>query len=290
VLEAARALARLHGWVTLSEVAPDRTGVIDPAAIERAWRPETRLVALMLANHETGMIQPVGEVARLAHRRGALLHTDAVQALGRIRVDVRELGCDTLALAAHKFHGPKGVGILWARSGLVFEPLVHGGSQEGGWRAGTVDVPGAVGAAAAAELAVGPLGERRNHLARLERRLLETLESEHLAFEINGSRSETDKVSGVLNLALEGVHRDDLVVGMDLEGIAISAGAACASGVMEPSHVLRAMGLARGRVEGGVRISFGRDNTLEQAEVAARALATVSRRLTLAVTGEESVP
>lgn len=277
ILMAARHLAQRLEWVTLTEVRPDEAGRIDPAAVERAMRPETCLVSVMQANNETGMLQPVREIAAVAHRQGALFHTDAVQGMGRTGVDVEALGCDLLSLAAHKFYGPKGVGLLYVRPGVKLDALVHGGSQEGWRRAGTENPAGAVGLAVAAELAVGRLEETAAHLRRLEELFWREVCSAETHVEQNGDFS--DKVPGVINLAVEGIRQDDLVVGMDLAGIAISAGSACSSGVIEPSHVLTAMGLPEWRVQGGVRISFGRENTVEEALEAARQFVALCRRL-----------
>lgn len=277
VLGALRYLAARFDWIALTEVAPGEDGIVRPEAIERALTPQTRLVSVMAANNETGMIQPVAEIARLAHRHGALCHTDAVQVPGRLALDLGALGCDLLALAGHKFYGPKGTGVLYVAPGLKLDALVHGGAQEGRRRAGTEDVAAAAGLAVAAELAVSHLSQARAHLARLERVFWDELSATGLPVELNGTWA--DKLPGVLNLAVPGAAQDDLVVGLDLAGVAISAGSACSSGVVEPSHVLRAMGLPPWRLHGGVRVSFGRDNTLDEAREAARRLGELARRL-----------
>ncbi|HOE96689.1 MAG TPA: cysteine desulfurase family protein [Candidatus Sumerlaeota bacterium] len=280
VLHCARALAARHDGVTLTEIACGADGRIDLDAIADAIRPATRLISLMLVNNETGVIQPVAEAAHRARDRGIRLHVDAVQALGRLPLDLPALGADLLTLAAHKARGPRGVGALLVRPGCGLAPLIHGGTQENYRRAGTENLAGAVGMAEAVRRAVAATDAHRRHLARLERIFLDTLTGQAAAgprFELNGCA--TAKVPGILNLAFEGVRQDDLVVGMDLAGVAISAGSACSSGVIEPSHVLAAMNLPPWRRDGGVRISFGSTNTEQEARQAAARLAELARRL-----------
>jgi cysteine desulfurase len=287
VLHAARAMARRFASVAVTEVAPESDGAARPAAMAAALRPETCLVCLMHANNETGCLQPVAETARLAHGAGALLHCDAVQSPGRARLEMRALGCDSLTLSAHKFQGPKGIGALLVGPAVKLEPMIHGGSQERLRRAGTENVAGAIGMALAARLARERRPAATAHLRGLEEAFLEALRRDQPDLEINGVFD--DKIPGVVNLSIRGVHQDDLVVGMDLAGYAISAGAACSSGVIEPSHVLTAMGLERWRIEGGVRISFGREHTPRQAADAGAALGRLSRRLQAARASEEAI-
>jgi cysteine desulfurase len=240
----------------------------------------------MHANNETGCVQPVAEVARLARDHGALLHCDAVQSLGRIPFDPRRLGCDSAAFSAHKFGGPKGCGALYLRAGVELDPLLHGGNQEGLRRAGTENIAAAAAMAFAARRAAGRLEQNRRELAALEAVFLAALRPEIPELEINGAAD--DKIPGVVNLSVPGLAQDDLVVGMDLAGFAISAGSACSSGVIEPSHVLMAMGLDRRRVDGAIRISFGAGNDAAQAAAAASALAALCRRLQEAAPAEEA--
>ena len=287
VLNTARYLARRHPWLALTEVLPDPTGRVNPQAVAAALRPETCLVCLMHANNETGRLQPVAEVAPLVHEAGALLHVDAVQSFGRVLVQLPALGCDSLALAAHKFYGPKGVGALALRRGLKLDPLIVGGAQEHHRRAGTENLPGAAGMALAARLAMDRLQDHRRCLLSLESAFLEPLRAAGLPLQINGAMD--DKLPGVLNLAICGIRQDDLVVGMDLSGYAIAAGSACSSGVIEPSHVLRAMGLPPWRVHGAIRVSFGRDNTPQEARQAAQALILLSQRLRNEIPSEEAL-
>jgi cysteine desulfurase len=277
VLHAARAMAKLCPWVSLTEVSPDADGRVQPQALAAAFRPETCLVCLMHANNETGVLQPVAEAARLAHEVGAAFHCDAIQSLGRASLDVAALDCDTLALSAHKFHGPKGVGALIVRPGMELVPLVHGGNQERQLRAGTENVPAAIGMALAARLAVERLDANVERLRLLERAFCAVLRAGLPDLQFNGD--QVDKLPGVVNASIPGVHRDDLVVGLEMAGFAVSGGSACASGVLEPSHVLTAMGLSPWRARGGTRVSFGAEHSEQDARGAAEALTMLARRL-----------
>lgn len=277
----ARYLAKTVPHVTLTEVPPDSNGVVSPSAIQAAIRPETMLVALMHANNETGAIQPVPQVARMLksspdYRNIALL-CDAVQSFGKIPLDCEALGCDYMTLSAHKFNGPRGAGALVVSPRCSCDPLIHGGTQESGHRAGTENLPAIAGMAAAAQLAVARLAETQSHLARLEALFLAALCAAELPFQLNGPAA--DKLPGMINLSIPDLAQDDLIVGMDLAGFAISAGSACSSGVVEPSHVLQAMSLPEWRTRGSIRISFGPGNTPAEAESAADALAALAQRL-----------
>jgi cysteine desulfurase len=280
VRNAARYLADRFEHVTVAEVMPDGDGVVHAEAVDRACREGgASMVCVMAVNNETGVMQPVEEIAEVARAHGALFHCDAVQALGRMEVELSAWDCDFLAVSAHKLYGPRGVGALYARRGAAFDPLVHGGHQEGGRRAGTENVEGIVGFARAAELAIEELAGSRERMRALEGVFLRELQARGMEFAMNGA--EAQRVPGVFNLAFPGVESHDLVVGMDLAGYAISAGAACSSGVIEPSHVLKAMALEAWRVEGGVRISFGKANTEREALAGAGALAELVTRLRL---------
>lgn len=277
VLTTARYLAATLPHVMLTEVTPGTDGIVTRDAIAAALRPESALIALMHANNETGMIQPIEAVAELARERGIPLLCDAVQSFGKIPVDFTELGCDFLTLSAHKFHGPRGAGLLLARRGAAFDALVHGGLQEGGLRAGTENLPAIAGMAAAAELAVAQAAIEARHLMQLERQFLGQLDVAGQAYLLNGAPGP--RLPGVINLSLPDLSQDDLIIGMDVAGFAISAGSACSSGVVEPSHVLEAMGLPDWRVRGSVRFSFGRGNTQDEIEAAARAFCELASRL-----------
>ena len=257
VLTTLKALAR-RGWNT-TLLPVDSTGIVAPAALEAALTDRTALVSIMHANNEIGTIQPVAELAQLAHARGALFHTDAVQSVAKIPVDVRALGVDLLSLSAHKFYGPKGAGALWIRRGTRIGAILTGGKHERNRRAGTENVAGIAGLGTAAELAARKLQPEGMRLAalrdRLERLVLERVPGSA----INGSRAQ--RVPNTTNISFEGVEAESLLIALDLDGIAVSTGSACSSGTLEPSHVLRAMGLPAHRTQNSIRISLGAGNT-----------------------------
>ena len=234
----------------------DADGRLDAAECSAALRDDTALVTLMLANNELGTIHPVRELAALAHARGALFHTDAIQAVGRMPVDVRDLDVDLLSLAAHKFYGPKGVGLLYVREGTALVPIVVGGGQEAGLRAGTENVAGIAGLACALELAVAERDLEAKRLTSLrehfETTLLESVE------DVRVNAQAAPRVAHISSVAFAGIDAPTLLVRLDLDGIAASAGSACAAGATEPSHVLRALGGPEWLGRGTIRFSFGR--------------------------------
>jgi cysteine desulfurase len=234
----------------------------------------TALVSVMLANNETGVLQPVREAARLAHRRGAIVHCDAVQAAARVPVDVAGLDVDLLTLSAHKIYGPKGVGCLYVRRGTLLAPLVRGGAQERNRRAGTVNVAGVVGFGAAATLA----RERLDSDAARLRELRDRLEAHLLALPGAARNGGEPRLPNTTNISFEGCEAEGLTMSLDLEGVAVSTGAACAAGGVEPSHVLKAMGLPPERVESSLRLSLGRATTEEEVDRAAEIIRTCVER------------
>jgi len=244
-------------------VGVDETGRVDPADVEGACRGDTILVSVMLANNEVGTVQPVREIAALARERGILVHTDAVQAIGKLPVDLGELGVDLLSMSSHKIYGPKGVGFLYVKRGVSFDPLSHGGSHEWSVRAGTENVPGIVGLAKALELAVRGMPEESARLSdltsRLEKGILESIPD----VSINGH--PTERLPGTLNVSLHYVEGESVVLALDMEGIAVSTGSACTTDSAEPSHVLSAMGVPPNIAQGSVRFGLGRSTT--QADV-----------------------
>jgi cysteine desulfurase len=261
VLNAARALGRL-GWpVTILPVSS--SGVVSAdalaAALDRAPRRPAPLVSVMLANNEVGTLQPVVELAALARERGAAVHTDAVQAVGRVPVDVGGLGVDMLTLAGHKFGAPKGVGALWVRRGLPLQAQAIGGKQERGRRAGTENTPALEGLRVAAERAWRGLQSEMPRQAALRDRLERGILERVAGTVVNAAGAP--RVPNTTNISFEGVEGESIVIGLDLEGIAVSTGSACSSGTLEPSHVLKAMGLSPARVEGAVRFSLGPETT-----------------------------
>ncbi|HWQ00267.1 MAG TPA: cysteine desulfurase family protein [Vicinamibacterales bacterium] len=257
VLNTARALGR-RGW-RLSIVPVDPRGVVAPEAVAECLADDTAVVSVMLANNEIGTIQPIAAIAELAHARGALVHTDAVQAVGKIPVDVGTLGVDLLSLSAHKFNGPKGVGALWIRRGTRLVPLLTGGRHERNRRAGTENVPGIVGLGVAARLAREKLEGEAARLAALRDRLEAGILARVPGTAVNGGGAP--RVPNTTNVSFERVEAESLLIALDLEGVAVSTGAACSSGALEPSHVLRALGLPPQRVQGSIRFSLGLGNT-----------------------------
>jgi cysteine desulfurase len=257
VLNTLKALAR-RGWrVTLLPV--DQTGVVSPDALRQAFTDDTALVSVMHANNEIGTIQPVAELASIAKARGAIVHTDAVQTAGKIPVDVKALGVDLVSISAHKLYGPKGVGALWLRKGVRLVPFLTGGRQERSRRAGTENVPGIVGLGAAAERAARELREEGERL----RVLRDQLEAGILAAVGGAQRNGAaePRVPNTTNISFERIESESLLIGLDLEGIAVSSGSACSSGTLEPSHVLKAMGLPHARTLSSIRFSLGAANT-----------------------------
>ncbi len=255
VLRTARTLGEEGFAVALAPV--DAGGLLDLDRLRPLVNDTTALVSVMLVNNETGVVQPVPEVTALAHERGALVHCDAVQAAGKLPVDVKALDVDLLTLSAHKIYGPKGVGALYVRRGTSLAPLLRGGSQERNRRAGTVNVPGVVGFGAAAALAAERLEEDAARLGMLRDRLEERLLALPGAFRNGADR----RVPGTTSLSFDGCDAEGLMMSLDLEGVAVSTGAACAAGGVEPSHVLKAMGLSPERVESSLRLSLGRGST-----------------------------
>lgn len=268
--------------LTVLEVAPDGEGIIRPDAVAAAMTgDEPTLVCVMAVNNETGAIQPVREILDAVHERGAALHCDAVHAPARTGTDGLPGEVDFLTLSGHKCGGPTGAALFTSRDGLPPEflphPLLHGGGQEGGRRAGTENLPALAGFARALEVAAAGLAENRRRLSIMDHTFMQRLAEHRTPFTLNGPAGA--RAPGILNLSLEGAGGDDLVIGMDLAGFAISTGSACSSGVMEPSRVLAAMGLSESRVRSSIRISFGPGNTEADAAAAADALAPIARRL-----------
>jgi cysteine desulfurase NifS len=270
VLATCRALEK-EGFET-SILPANAEGLVEPETLAATIRPDTILVSVMLANNETGAIQPIRELVRIAHRQGALFHTDAVQALGKIGIDVEELGIDLLSVSAHKIHGPKGVGALYVRRGIELEPLVYGGGQEWGLRSGTENVAGIVGFGAACELAHRRLaGGEGARLAALRDRLAAGIGEIIPGARVNGRSAM--RLPNTLNLVLPGIRGESLVLLLDRQGIFFSSGSACKSGNPEPSPALLAMGLSREEAHCSVRFSLGPANTEEEIEYVLAALA-----------------
>ena len=258
---------------TVSLVRPDERGIVSPEAIEAAIRPDTGLVSVMLAQNEIGTIQPAGEIAAICRARGVLFHTDAVQAVGHIPVDFHTLGADYLSLSAHKFGGPRGIGVLLARNGTPFAPLLLGGGQEARRRAGTENVPGAAGLAAALGEAIREMPAESVRLATLRDGLIARL-TDIPGVILNGDAKQ--RLPGNVSVSIPGWSGENLVLRLDALGIECSSGSACCAGSEEPSRVLLAIGRTDDEARGGVRISLGRENTEEDCSVIARAISTIA--------------
>ncbi len=275
VLHTAKALEKRGVSVTYVRVGS--SGVVDPADVARAIRPETVLISVIHANNELGTIQPLEEIGRLARQHDICFHTDAVQSVGKIPVDVEKLDVDLLSLSAHKLYGPKGVGALYIRKGTILRPLLHGGHHERDHRPGTENVPGIVGLGKAAELAQGLMAEDATRLANLRDRLEESLLSRVPLVTVNGDRQR--RLPATSNLSFDFIEGEGFVIAMDLRGIACSTGAACSSGSLEPSHVLSAIGKTPGQARASIRFSLGRFNTPEDIDYALEIVPAVAEQL-----------
>jgi cysteine desulfurase len=252
-------------------VPVDGQGLVDPADVKRAIRTNTKLITIMLANNETGVLQPAAEIGKIAAETDICFHTDAVQAAGKIRLDVNQIGCDLLTISGHKFHGPQGVGALYVRKGTQLAPRLHGGSHERSRRAGTENVPAIAGFGKAADLALAGFARgddvRGDDVKMAHAR--DRLERELLSIEATGLNGEgAARVPNTTNIYFEGIDGEALVIALDLKGLAVSTGAACSSGSIEPSHVLIAMGLPVARAKASLRFSLGKQNTPEDIELA----------------------
>lgn len=274
VLHTCQQLERESYRVTYLPV--DANGLVDPAAVAAALTDETALVTLMYANNEVGTIQPIAEIGRVCRARHVPFHTDAVQAGALLDLDVKTLGVDLLTLSAHKFYGPKGVGILYARQGTRLQPQVLGGSQERNRRAGSENVAGAVGAADALERARAARGAESERLARLRDRLIAGV------LRIPGARltgHPTARLANSASFAIAGVEGESLLLNLDLLGIAASSGSACSTGAVEPSHVLTALGLTAAEARGHLRLTLGHSNTDADIDIVLEQLPPIVERL-----------
>src|SRR5436190_1246120 len=256
----------------------DDLGLIDPDDLRRALRSNTKLVSVMFANNETGVIQPVNEIGKICAEADVYFHTDAVQAAAKVPIQVKEIGCDLLSISGHKINAPQGIGALFVRKGTTLEPMLYGGSHERSRRAGTENVPGIVGLGKAAELAVRGFenGETVRMAAlrdRLERSILEKVESAG----VNGDRAP--RVPNTTNIYFDYIEGEALIIALDLKGLAVSTGAACSSGAIEPSHVLTAMGSRPDRARASIRFSLGKQNTAEDVDFAIQLVPASVERL-----------
>ncbi len=262
VLNPCRELERLG--VSVTYIRPGADGLIDPEDIRRAMRPETVLVSVMHANNETGALQPIAEIAEIAHEAGALMHSDGVQAAGKISVDVGALGVDLYSISGHKFYATKGIGALYVKNGTKLRPIQFGGKHERERRPGTENVPSAVAMGKAAAIARGTLPIETHRLSDLRDRLETGILARVPDTGVNGGRRA--RTPNTTNIYFDGLEGEALVISLDLKGFAVSSGSACSSGAVEPSHVLLAMGLSPERARASLRFSLGHSNNEEQVD------------------------
>lgn len=265
-----------HGCeVTYLDV--DENGLVSPKDLEAAIRPETILVSIMFANNEIGTIEPIAELAKVAHDHGVLFHTDAVQAFGHLPINVEEMGIDMLSASAHKFNGPKGIGIFYMKKGVRISPLIHGGSQEKGRRAGTTNVPSIIGTAKAVELAAKKMEERTKYESSLRDYLIDRVMDEIPYTKLNGDREK--RLSNNTNFSFRFVEGESLLIMLDQKGIEVSSGSACTSGALDPSHVLLAIGLPHEIAHGSIRFTLSDETTKDDIDYTVDALKEIVGRL-----------
>lgn len=255
----------------------DENGLVNPADLQAAITPQTTLVSIMMANNEIGTIQPIAQLAAIAKANGVLFHTDAVQTVGHIPVQVDELGVDLLSMSAHKFHGPKGVGALYVRKGVKLGAFLHGGAQEGNRRAGTENTPGIVGMGVAIEQAVANLPQSMAHCQQLRDAMIEKVFATIKHCRLNGDA--TQRLPGNVNISFQYIEGEALLLLLAMAGIAASSGSACTSGSLDPSHVLLAIGLPHEIAHGSLRLSFSHHNTMDEVNAIADKLVEVVARL-----------
>lgn len=275
VLHACQYLERNGFQVTYLPV--DEYGVVKPEELQKAMTDQTIFVTIMMANNEIGTIQPIKELAKIAKEHGALFHTDAVQAVGHIPVDVQDLGVDLLSLSAHKFNGPKGIGVLYIKSATRIHNYMHGGAQERNRRAGTENVAGIVGMAEAFSIASAELDEKQKKLTELRDDLIGQITSKVPYCRLNGHR--TDRLPGNVNISFEFIEGESLLLMLDMKGISASSGSACTSGALDPSHVLLAIGLSHDIAHGSLRLSLDWQNTKEEINYIVENLVPIVERL-----------
>jgi len=275
VLHTCQYLEKMGFEVTYLPV--DSYGLVYPEQVKEAITDKTILISVMFANNEIGTIEPIKEIGQIARERGIYFHTDAVQAVGHIPVDVKEMNIDLLSLSAHKFYGPKGVGALYIRKGVKLHPFIHGGAQERNRRAGTENLPGIVGLGKAIELAVSNLEESSKRLTAMRDRLISGVLNTIENVRLNGH--PTKRLPGNANFSFEFIEGESLLLSLDMKGIAASSGSACTSGSLDPSHVLLAIGLPHEIAHGSLRLTLGDDNTDEDIDYVLEVLPDIVQRL-----------
>lgn len=258
-------------------VGVDENGIVRLEELEAAIRPDTILISVMYANNEVGTLQPIGEIGRIAHERGILFHTDAVQAFGQLPICVDELHIDMLSASAHKMNGPKGVGCLYIRSGLKLRSFIHGGAQERSRRAGTENIPGIVGFGKAIERAVRIMPEKIQRETELRDYLIDQIYEKIPYCRLNGDRNR--RLPGNVNFSFQFVEGESLLIMLDMKGICGSSGSACTSGALDPSHVLLAMGMSHELAHGSLRLTLSEENTEEEMDTVVEAIAEIVGKL-----------
>ncbi len=275
VLHTCEYLEKKGAEVTYLDV--DENGLIDLQQLENSIKDNTVIISIMFANNEIGTIQPIKEIGQIAKKHEIYFHTDAVQAVGNEKIDVKDMNIDLLSLSAHKINGPKGVGALYIKKGVRIHNLIHGGAQEKNLRAGTENVPGIVGLAKAADIAYNNFDKKREKLTRLRDKLIEKIEKEIPESRLNGHREK--RLPGNVNFAFKYIEGESLLLYLDMEGISASSGSACTSGSLDPSHVLMAIGLPHEIAHGSLRLSLSDYNTEEDVDYTVEKLITVVKRL-----------
>ena len=265
-----------HGF-QVSYISVDEHGIVDLEQLKNAIRDNTILITIMHVNNEIGTIEPLKEISAIAKEHGIIFHTDAVQSVGKIPVNVNDLGVDLMTLSAHKIYGPKGVGALYIRKGTKIEPLIRGGHHERNRRAGTENVPGIVGFGKAVEIASADMEQESKRLWDLTERLKDGL-TERIEYVYENSHP-TKRVPNIINLSFDYVEGESIILNLDIKGVAVSTGSACTSGSLEPSHVLTALGLCASTAQGAVRFSLGRDNTKEDVDYIIEIMPEIINRL-----------
>lgn len=265
-----------HGF-KITYLPVDEYGLVDIEEVKRTITDQTILISIMYANNEVGTIEPIEEIGKIAKERGILFHTDAVQAVGHIPVNVADLNCDMLSLSAHKFYGPKGIGALYIKKNVKIHPYMHGGAQEKGRRAGTENIPAIVGLGKAIELATQDLSYKMEKMTRLRDKLIDGILSNIDYVKLNGHPEK--RLPGNVNVSVEYVEGESMLLSLDMKGVCASSGSACTSGSLDPSHVLLAMGLPHELAHGSLRFSIGEQNTEEEIDYVIQVLPDIVKRL-----------
>lgn len=267
-----------YGW-EVTYLPVDNEGFVSVDDLEKAIRPDTVLVSIMFANNEIGTIEPIKELCEVAHKHGVLFHTDAVQATGAVKYNVKDLGVDLLSMSAHKFYGPKGMGMLYVRNGIRIEKLLTGGEQERSHRGGTSNVPGIVGMATALDEALATIEEDDKYVASLRDHFVERVLNEIDDIYYNGAKDTSKRLPNNANFSFRYIEGESILFSLDLAGISASSGSACSSGSLEPSRTLLSIGVPVGTAHGSIRFTFGKHNTMEQVDYTVDELVRIVKRL-----------